>query len=76
MDYAKRFFAIHLMIRWGYLVPWCGVFLVLFASVGLFIFYSNLVWLIVGLVLATLTFAILRIAVEVIDLIAETLLPR
>jgi hypothetical protein len=64
------------MIRWGYLVPWCGVFLVLFASVGLFIFYSNLVWLIVGLILAILTFAILRIAVEVIDLIAETLLPR
>ena len=76
MDFAKRFYAINLLTRHGHILPWIGAAFFILAGVGLFIMYHSALWLLAGVVIALPAFAVLRLAVEVIDLISETLLPR
>ena len=76
MDYAKRFYAIKLLTRHGHILPWIGAAQFILAGIVLFALYQSPLWLLAGIVLALPAFAVLRLAVEVIDLISETLLPR
>ena len=76
MDYAKRFYAINLLTRHGHILPGIGAAVFILAGVVLFALYQSALWLLAGIVLALPAFAVLRLAVEVIDLISETLLPR
>ena len=75
MDNPGRFKAINFVVRWARLLPWFAALLVLAAGIAFGWFGSpgSGVGALVGAVLA---WAVTRLAIEVVDLVAETLLPR
>ena len=76
MKNPDRFVAIRLVVRHGVLVPWiiAGIALL---SCGWFAWReASVPWAVAGIVLSLALFVVLRVAVEVVDLVAETLLPR
>ena len=76
MKNPDRFIDIRLVVRHGVLVPWiiAGIALL---SCGWFAWReASVPWAVAGIVLSLALFVVLRVAVEVVDLVAETLLPR
>lgn len=65
-----------MIVRHGYRLPWIAAFLAV-------IFFGWLGWrdgsalcAVLGIVIGVVLFVVVRVAVEVVDLVAETLLPR
>lgn len=76
MENPNRFVAIGFVIRFGYLLPWLGAAVLVLAGFGLSYYLATMLWAALGVFAAAAAWAGLRVAVEVIDLVAETLLPR
>jgi hypothetical protein len=75
MENPGRFVALRFVVRFGGLLPWLAMLLCLAA--GALMGGLGTAWGAVGvLVIAAIAGGITRLAVEVVDLVAETLLPR
>ena len=75
MRTPDRFIAIRFVVRWGRVLPWLAALFCLSAgfAVGCF---GTAAGAVAMLVVATLAWGCIRLAIEVVDLVAETLLPR
>jgi uncharacterized membrane protein YeaQ/YmgE (transglycosylase-associated protein family) len=75
---VKRYRAIELVARRGRLAALIVAVIVGVAAVSMATFCARgaTPWMVAGLIGAVLTYAVLRIGAEVIEVIAETLLPR
>lgn len=71
-----RFVAIRLVVRHGYLAPWFAALFALLCTGWVVWRDASLACALIGISIAVILFVVVRIAVEVIDLVAETLLPR
>ena len=76
MKDPDRFIAIRLIVRHGVLVPWVVAGIALLSCGWIAWREASTPWAVAGIVLALVLFVVLRVAVEVVDLVAETLLPR
>ena len=76
MENPNRFLAIGFVTRFGYVLPWLGAAACMLCGLGLSYYLGTLLWTVLGVFAAAVAWACLRVAVEVIDLVAETLLPR
>ncbi len=76
METPNRFVAIRFVTRFGYLLPLLGAAACVLGGFGLSYSLGTTLWAVLGVVAAAVAWAGLRVAVEVIDLVAETLLPR
>ena len=63
-------------MRHGYLAPWIVACIALLSCVWIAWREASAPWAVAGVVLGFVVFVVLRVAVEVVDLVAETLLPR
>ncbi len=75
MENPGRFVALRFVVRWGRLLPWLAALLCLVAGAVAGGFGTAWGAVAVG-VIALIAGGITRLAVEVVDLVAETLLPR
>jgi len=71
-----RFVAIRLVVRHGYLMPWIIAGIALLSCGWIAWREASVPWAVAGIVLGLVLLVVLRVAVEVVDLVAETLLPR
>ena len=76
MKNPDRFCAIRFVTRVGYAIPWLGALSILLAGFWLTYQLNVSTWAYVAIPAALLAYALLRLLVEVVDLVAETLLPR
>ena len=76
MKDPDRFIAIRLIVRHGVLVPWVVAGIALLSCGWIAWREASATWAVAGIVLALVLFVVLRVAVEVVDLVAESLLPR
>ena len=76
MKNPDRFCAIRFVTRFGFAIPWLGALSILLAGFWLTYRLDVSIWAFVAIPAALLAYAILRLLIEVIDLVAETLLPR
>ena len=76
MKNPDRFYAIRLVTRFGYAIPWLGSLSILLVGFWLTYQLNVSTWAYVAIPAALLAYALLRLLVEVVDLVAETLLPR
>ena len=76
MKNPDRFSAIRFVTRFGYAIPWLGALSILLAGVWLTYRLDVSTWAYAAIPAALLVYAMLRLLVEVVDLVAETLLPR
>lgn len=76
MKNPDRFVAIRLVVRHGYLVPWLIAGIALLSCGWIAWREASAPWAVAGIALGLVLFVVLRVAVEVVDLVAETLLPR
>jgi len=72
----NRFCAIRFVTRFGYAIPWLGALSILLAGFWLTYQLNVSTWAYLAIPAALLAYALLRLLVEVVDLVAETLLPR
>jgi len=76
MKNPDRFCVISIVVRWGYVLPWLTALILL----GLCFYRSyvqdSLSWVLLALPIAVLAGGAVRLVVEIVDLVAETLLPR
>jgi len=71
-----RFCAIRFVTRFGYAIPWLGALSILLTGFWLAYRFDASSWAYLAVPTALLTYSLLRLMVEVVDLVAETLLPR
>jgi len=71
-----RFSAIRLVTRFGYAIPWLGALSILLSGFWFTYRFDTSTWAYIAAPAALLTYALLRLMIEVVDLVAETLLPR
>ncbi len=76
MENPDRYVAIRFVVRWRKLLPLLGAAAPLIAGFFLANATGQSAWAWGGGVLAVVIGAVLLLAVEVVDLVAETLLPR
>jgi len=76
MGNPDRFVAIRFAIRFGYVLSWLGAAACVLAGFGMSYYLGTMLWAVLGVFAAAVAWAGLRLAVEVIDLVSETLLPR
>ena len=76
MKNPDRFCALRFVTRYGYAIPWLGALFTLLAGFWLAYQLDSNVWAYVAIPAALLAYALIRLLVEVVDLVAETLLPR
>lgn len=76
MKNPDRFSAIRFVTRFGYAIPWLGALSILLAGFWLASQHDVSAWSYLAIPAALLAYALLRLLVEVVDLVAETLLPR
>ena len=76
MKNPDRFYAIRFVTRFGYAIPWLGALAILLAGFWLTHQLTVSTWAYVAIPTALLAYALLRLLIEVVDLVAETLLPR
>lgn len=65
-----------MIVHHGYRLPWIAACLAVFFFGWLAWRDSSAVWAVLGIAVGVVLFVIVRVAVEVVDLVAETLLPR
>jgi len=71
-----RFVAIRLVVRHGYPMPWIIASIAVLLCGWIAWREASALWAVAGIALGLVLFVVLRVAVEVVDLVAETLLPR
>lgn len=76
MENPDRFKAIGFVLRWGHALPWLAAAIVL--AIGFALSYRNgsLLCAMLAVPAAAIGWGVVRLAVEVVDLVSETLLPR
>ncbi|MBN9428802.1 MAG: hypothetical protein J0H09_20070 [Burkholderiales bacterium] len=76
MENPDRFKVIGFVIRRGYVLPWLAALIVL--AIGFALSYRNgdLWCAVLAVPAAAIGWGLVRLAVELVDLVAETLLPR
>lgn len=75
MENPGRFVAVRFVVRWGHWLPWLSALLCLAAGMASSSFTSmpGALYVLLG---AAVAWGLVRLAVELVDLVAETLLPR
>lgn len=76
MENPNRFVAIRFVVQRLRVLPWCGAAVPTIAGLALSHWSGHPGWAVAGVVAGVVTGALVRLAVEVVDLVAETLLPR
>ena len=76
MKNPDRFVAIRMVVRHGYLVPWIAACIAMLFCGWIAWRDASALWVALGIALGAALFVVLRVAVEIVDLVAESLLPR
>ena len=76
MKNPDRFYAVRFVTRYGYAIPWLGALFTLLGGFWLAYKLDVSAWAYVAIPAALLAYALMRLMIEVVDLVAETLLPR
>ncbi|MDO8276569.1 MAG: hypothetical protein Q7T63_00430 [Burkholderiaceae bacterium] len=73
---VKTYPAVLLMARHGRRIAVALACVVALAALGCYVYLGSVPMLIGGLVLAAAAWAVMRVAAEIVEVVAETLLPR